>query len=156
MDSDKIIVSGGWCTPVQPIYDLPLQPIYDLPTFRANRGPIDYKTPSWDTKSTRFLSMAMGVATTSKCNKKHGAVVVKHGHVLGSSPNLWKNDPKNVDHKFSSVHAEIAALRKAGWPTKVTVYVARANGLGEARLSKPCANCQIVLDEQKCKVVYTV
>jgi hypothetical protein len=107
-------------------------------------------------KVTRFLSMAMGVATTSKCKMKHGAVVVKHGHVLGSSPNLWKNDPKNVDHIHSSVHAEIAALRKAGWPTKVDVYVARVNNLGESRLSKPCANCQVVLDEMKCKVVYTV
>lgn len=144
---EPLTSSGGWCAPVTPLYDLPV--------FKANRGPViyDLKKPE---KATRFLSMALGVATTSKCNMKHGAIVVKHGHVLGSSTNIWKNDPKNVDYSHSSVHAEIAALRKAGWPRKATVYVARVNNLGESRLSKPCANCQAVLDEMKCKVVWSV
>ncbi len=103
----------------------------------------------------RFLQMAMGVALESKCKFRHGAIVVKHGTILGSSPNLYKNDPKNVDFHYSQVHAEIAALKRAGWPTKVTVYVARVNGFGTARLSKPCANCQEVLDAHKVKVIWT-
>jgi deoxycytidylate deaminase len=103
----------------------------------------------------RFLQMAMGVALESKCRFRHGAVVVKHGTVLGSSPNIYKNDPKNVDYQHSQIHAEIAALKKAGWPSRVTVYVARVNGFGTARLSKPCANCQEVLDAHKVKVVWT-
>lgn len=99
--------------------------------------------------------MAMGVALESGCKFRHGALVVRHGTILGSSPNRWKNDPKYVDYKHSQIHAEIAALKKAGWPSKVTVYVARINGKGEPRLSKPCANCQEVLDANKAKVVWT-
>lgn len=106
-------------------------------------------------KDERFLSMACGVATQSSVKFKHGAVVVRHGHVLGASPNVQKNDPRYVDHEASQVHAEIRALQKAGWPKKVTVYVARINGQGEPRLSKPCANCQVVLDRFNCRVVYT-
>lgn len=87
---------------------------------------------------------------------RHGAVVVKHGHVLGSSPNVNKNDPRYVDHRHASIHAEVAALRKAGFPKRATVYVARVNRFGDPRLSQPCANCQEVLDELRCKVVWTV
>lgn len=106
-------------------------------------------------KDKRFLDMAAGVALESECKFRHGAVVVKHGHILGSGPNIQKNDPKFVDHKYSQLHAEIVAMKRAGWPTKGTIYVARVNGLGENRLSKPCANCQEVLDSYKMKVVHT-
>lgn len=106
-------------------------------------------------KDQRFLDMACGVALESECKFRHGAVVVKHGHVLGSAPNVQKNDPLYVDHKHSQIHAEIGALKKAGWPDKATIYVARVNGHGEARLSKPCANCQEVLDQHRIRVVYT-
>lgn len=104
----------------------------------------------------RHLQMAMGVALTSHCRYKHGAIVVKHGHVLGSATNRTRNDPKYVDWRNSSIHAEVAALRKAGFPRRSTVYVARVNRLGESRLSKPCANCQEILDGLRCKVVWTV
>lgn len=103
----------------------------------------------------RFLAMACGVATQSECKFKHGAVVVRHGKVLGSSPNVQKNDPLYVDWTHSQVHAEIRALQRAGFPKKVTVFVARINGHGEPRNSKPCANCQTVLDSLQCKVFYT-
>lgn len=103
----------------------------------------------------RFLERAIGVALTSSCRHKHGAIVVKHGHILGIATNKTRNDPKYVDWRNSSIHAEVAALRKAGFPRRSTVYVARVNRLGESRLSKPCANCQEVLDGLNCKVVYT-
>lgn len=103
----------------------------------------------------RFLNMALGVASTSTCRQRHGAIVVRHGRVLGSSTNITKNSPKYVDWTHSSIHAEIAALRKARWPRKATIYVARINGQGESRFSKPCANCQIILDEYRIKVVHT-
>lgn len=107
-------------------------------------------------KEERFLAMAMGVSLTSKCRFKHGAVVVKHGRVRGFGTNIQKNDPKNVDYKHSSVHAEIVAGRKAGWPYKSTIYIARTNNLGQPRMSKPCEKCQAVLDEFKMRVVWTV
>jgi deoxycytidylate deaminase len=130
--------------------------IYDLfPAVDVNHNPIifGHNTPS--PKQDRFLQMAMGVALESECKFRHGAIVVKHGHILGSSPNVQKNDTMYFDHKHSQIHAEIAAMKKAGWPTKATIYVARVNGHGEARLSKPCANCQEVLDNHRIKVVYT-
>lgn len=107
-------------------------------------------------KDTRFLDMARGVATLSTCRYRHGALVVKHSKVLGASPNILRNNPRYVDYRFSSVHAEVAALRKAGWPHKATVYVARINALGASRLSRPCPNCQAVLNEYRCRVVWTV
>lgn len=103
----------------------------------------------------RYLVMALGVASTSTCRYKHGAVIVKHGKVLATATNKTRNNPKYIDWRQSSVHAEIAALRKAGWPKRATVYVARTNNQGEARLSKPCATCQEVLDSFRCKVVFT-
>lgn len=102
----------------------------------------------------RFLAMALGVALTSKCRHKMGAIVVVHGKIRGASPNIRKNSPVYVDWKYSSVHAEIAALRKAGFPKRATVYVARI-GNGEPRLAKPCPNCQLVLDSLRCKVIFT-
>lgn len=132
---------------------------YDLlPAFKAERGGITFEkiaTGKRSAKDERFLAMAMGVALESECKFRHGAVVVKHGHILGSAPNLWKNDPLYVDHKYAQIHAEIAAMKRAGWPKKATIYVARVNGHGEARLSKPCANCAMVLDSYNSKVVWT-
>lgn len=101
------------------------------------------------------MSMAMGVATQSKARFKHGAVVVRHSKVLGASPNINKNNPRYVSYEHASVHAEIAALRKARWPRKADIYVARINTSGQRRYSRPCANCQVVLDELQCKVIFT-
>lgn len=99
--------------------------------------------------------MAAGVALESKCRFKHGAVVVRHGKVLGFSPNVEKNDPRYIDHEHASVHAEIRAMQRAGWPRKVSIFVARINNFGETRLSKPCANCEAVLKEYNVKVFWT-
>lgn len=135
--------------------------IADLfPVVKVERGEIPFNNiqTTWNpklSKDERFLTMAMGVALESKCRHRHGALVVKHGRILGAAPNVQKNSPLTVDHRFSSIHAEIGALRRAGWPKKSTLYVARINGQGVARMSKPCANCQAVLDEMRCKVIYT-
>lgn len=106
-------------------------------------------------KNEKFLAMAIGVALTSQCRFKHGAIVVKHGRVRGFGTNVQKNDPKNVDFEHCSVHAEMVAGRKAKWPYKATIYVARINNLGQPRMSKPCTKCQIVLDEVRFRVVWT-
>ena len=103
----------------------------------------------------RYLEMALGVAMTSKCRQKHGAVVVKHGKVLGVGANVMKNDPRTVDWTRCHIHAEITALKKAGFPRKATVYVARINGKGEARFSRPCPSCAEVLSGLRCKVLWT-
>lgn len=101
------------------------------------------------------MSMACGVAMTSQSRMKHGALIVKHSKILGVSPNIDKNSPKYVGWQYASVHAEIRAMQRANWPSKATCYVARVNNHGESRLSKPCANCQTVLDQFRIKVLYT-
>lgn len=157
----EALQSAGWSAPVDPVYDMYWYNDDDnlnleLPVVKVNRGGISFKpTTALGSKDQRFLDMACGVALESACKFRHGAVVVKHGHILGSSTNVQKNDPLYVDWKHSQIHAEIAAMKKAGWPTKATIYVARVNGKGEARLSKPCANCAEVLDQFKMKVIYT-
>lgn len=104
----------------------------------------------------RFLAMSAGVALTSKCRMRHGALVVRHGKILSASPNTSRNDPKVVDsYKDCSYHAEARALRKAGYPRRVKVFVSRVNSYGELRLSKPCARCQELIDSLGCKVVHT-
>ncbi len=109
------------------------------------------------TKSdTKHLSMATQVASLSECRMKHGAVVVKNGNVLGISTNVVRNSPKNVDWKHSSIHAEVRALRKAGFPRRATVYVARVNKNGERRMSMPCAGCMSLIEELQCRVVWSV
>lgn len=106
-------------------------------------------------RNVRFLAMAAGVALESKCRFRHGAVVVKNGRVLGSAPNLLKNDPRYVDFHHSSIHAEVAALRRARFPRRATVFIARINKVGALRYSKPCPSCQELIDGLQCRVVYT-
>ena len=106
-------------------------------------------------KDKRYLNMAAGVATQSLCRMKHGAVVVKHSKILGASPNIEKNSPKFVGWQHASIHAEVRALRRAGFPKKATVYVARVNNFGQERLSRPCDTCQELIDSLNCKVVWT-
>lgn len=159
---EALTSSGGWSAhPL--LYDI-FPPIdikpFELPMFTTQRGGITYNTGStWSspklTKEERFLTMALGVALTSKCRFMHGAIVVKHSKILGSSPNIYKNNPKHSPIESCSVHAEMAAMRKAGWPRKASLYVARINGKGEKRLSKPCATCAAVLEDFKVKVFWT-
>lgn len=146
---EPLVASGGYCAPVAPLYDL-------FPEVAVSRGKVEYEPVKPLNKDQRFLDMACGVAMTSECRMKHGAIVVRHSKILGASPNVERNDPKIVGWANASVHAEIRALKRAGWPTKATIYVARVNNKGERRLSKPCANCQEVLDQFKIKVIYTV
>lgn len=116
---------------------------------------LEASMPEIKDKTDRYLLLACGVALTSDARMKHGAVVFKHGKVIGVSPNRVKNDPRYVDWKHSSVHAELAAMRRAGWPKKATVYVARVNRHGVQRNSKPCIKCQDMLDAFNCRVYWT-
>ena len=97
----------------------------------------------------------------SPCTQKHGAVIVKGGSVIGVGYNKDRNHPDRVspEHIKShcSVHAEIDAIRDAGWNVKGAVlYVARINKQGKDRHSKPCSRCEVVIQETQIKkVIYT-
>ena len=108
-----------------------------------------------------YLSVARYFAAKSKSRRMHGAVIVKGGRVIGTGFNKDRNSPYIVspEHikKHCSVHAEVEAVRDAGWNVKGAVlYVARVNRSGEDRNSKPCERCQIVIEETHIKkVIYT-
>jgi deoxycytidylate deaminase len=108
-----------------------------------------------------FLSVARYLATKSVSKQKHGAIVVKGGRVLGTGYNKDRNHPDYVSPEHikthCSVHAEVEAIRDAGWNVKGAVlYVARVNNHGKDRYSKPCDRCAVVIEETEIKkVIYT-
>lgn len=108
-----------------------------------------------------FLSVARYFAAKSTANKKHGAVVVKSGRVLGRGYNKDTNNPMSVSPEHikthCSRHAEIEAIRDASWNVDGAIlYVARVNRQGQDRNSKPCKYCELVISETNIKkVIYT-
>jgi deoxycytidylate deaminase len=108
-----------------------------------------------------FLSVARYLASKSLARQRHGAIVVKGGSVIGTGFNKDRNHPDNVSPEHikahCSVHAEIEAIRDAGWNVRGAVlYVARINNHGEDRYSKPCDRCTVVIEETQIKkVIYT-
>ena len=108
-----------------------------------------------------YLSAARYFASKSKSNKKHGAVVVKSGRVVGTGYNKDRNHPLFVSPEHikphCSRHAEVEALREAkNNADGAVLYVARVNRQGQDRNSKPCKLCQAVIQKSKIKkVIYT-
>jgi deoxycytidylate deaminase len=113
-------------------------------------------------KNVSFLNMARYLAEKSEENKKHGAIIVKSGRVVGTGFNRFKNNPHNIPEDLIKVHcsrhAEEVAIREAGSNAKGAIlYVARVNRQGMDRNSKPCHICsQIIKDSGIKKVIYTV
>lgn len=117
-----------------------------------------------DTLSRReksFLAVARYMASKSESRRKHGAIVVKSGRVLGTGYNKDTNNPYTVSPEHikthCSRHAEIEAIRDANWNVRgATIYVARINNNGEDRYSKPCGYCErVIIDTEIKKVIYT-
>ena len=112
-------------------------------------------------KDLSFLSVARAFASESSLNKKHGAVVVRGGSVVGTGYNKHRNDPaylpEEIVREHTSYHAEEIAIRRAGYNTKgATIYVARVNRHGEDRDSLPCLPCSLLIREAQIKkIVYT-
>ena len=108
----------------------------------------------------KFISRALGVAESSTQRQKHGCIVAKNGRTLGVGVNSFRNVPTNVSspRTDSSYHAEVMALRACvAYSLRATVYVARVDSEGRARMSKPCDICMDAL--RLCgvkRVVYTI
>lgn len=102
----------------------------------------------------KFINRAVGVALTSECRWRHGAVVAKGSRLVAYAPNVHRNNP-DLDYPNSSWHAEEAALRALHRSTGqaygmgnfkgYTLYVARVNVKNEPGLSRPCAACWDIL-----------
>ena len=108
-----------------------------------------------------YLSAARYFASKSKSNKKHGAVIVKSGRVVGTGYNKDRNHPLFVSPEHikphCSQHAEVSALREAkGNADGAILYVARVNNQGQDRNSRPCRLCQeAIIKSNIKKVIYT-
>lgn len=108
-----------------------------------------------------FLSVARYFAARSKSKKKHGAVIVKSGRVVGTGFNKDRNNPLFVSPEHikphSSRHAEFEAIKEAGRNASGAIlYVARVNNQGKDRISKPCRLCEAQIKKYKIKkVIYT-
>jgi deoxycytidylate deaminase len=112
-------------------------------------------------REAAFLSMARYFARRSQAKKKHGAVLVKSGRVVGTGYNKNRNNPLfcSPEHikPHASRHAEIHAMKDAGENVAGAVlYVARVNNFGQDRNSKPCRLCEAAIKKANIKkVVYT-
>ena len=113
-------------------------------------------------KDVSFLNVARYFAEKSEENKKHGAIIVKSGRVVGTGFNRFKNHPHNIPEELIKVHcsrhAEEVAIREAGSNAKGAIlYVARVNRQGADRNSKPCHICSDIIKSSGVKkVIYTV
>jgi deoxycytidylate deaminase len=113
-------------------------------------------------KDVSFLNIARYLADKSEEKKKHGAVVVKSGRVVGSGYNKFKNHPDVIPETLIKVHcsrhAEEVAIREAGINAKGAIlYVARVNNQGVDRNSKPCHVCSKLIKKSGIKkVIYTM
>lgn len=115
-------------------------------------------------KIKSYLNLARRVSLQSGHDTfKHGAVLVKGGSVINTSPNKgnhtkFGNRFRNKHHGPATWHAELACILgiDKSITQGATLYVCRTNREGNFRMSKPCAMCEEVL--RYCglkKVVYT-
>lgn len=88
----------------------------------------------------------MQVAKTSRHEKwQLGAVLTRGSTFLSSAPNKFRNPPW-VNHLHATRHAEMEAVRKSLNGTRgSTIYVARMDRNGQARMARPCNRCMTEL-----------
>lgn len=69
------------------------------------------------------------------------AVIMSGGRILASGMNVRFKHSANCCPHYS-LHAEVAALKRACNPANATLYVCRVLQNGELGTSKPCPACQ--------------
>jgi deoxycytidylate deaminase len=115
-----------------------------------------------------MIHIALKESAKSDCRAKHGAAICRHKNVLSKGHNSYKCHPKwsytkvhSKDHTILyTIHAEADAIRQAirrGIDIRgTTIFVARNDNNGGARMSKPCVNCQKLIERYGiAKIVYT-
>lgn len=116
-------------------------------------------------KTARFMALAKNVAAQSTYGDyRHGAVLVRGGSVINTSPNkdshcAFAKRFRRRDFGHATVHAEVGAILGLDRSTTegTTLYVARIGKAGDFRMSKPCDMCEAIL--KHCgvkKVIFTI
>lgn len=96
-------------------------------------------------RHTKYLRLAEGHASTSNYHRwPMGAVLVRGGRVLAGASNDLRNPASmdGVSFDKCSIHAEVAALKRAKHVRGATIYVARVLRTGQRGLAKPCSRCE--------------
>lgn len=105
-----------------------------------------------------LIKKAICVAESSEHAKwQLGAVLTRNSRTLSSAPNKFRNHPW-ISHLHATYHAEAAALRKGllNSARGTTMYVARVDQQGQARMARPCHRCMKTMYEAGVReVVYT-
>ena len=113
-------------------------------------------------KNNRYIEFAKRVAEQSDYGKfRHGAVLVKGSSVRSISCNKHRHCSfgarfRKEGHGEATLHAELGAILGIERSTTQgsTVYVARINREGEARISKPCPMCEAAMRHVGVRRVY--
>jgi len=113
-------------------------------------------------KNKRYIEFAKRVAEQSDYGKfRHGAVLVKGSSVRKISCNKHRHCSfgarfRREGHGEATLHAELGAILGIERSTTQgsTVYVARINREGQARISKPCPMCEAAMRHVGVRRVY--
>ncbi len=104
------------------------------------------------------LLAAIQLAEHSTYKHRHGAILIKHGRVIGKGINSIRHHKYAKFYQYKcSCHAETAAILncRGDWNRSI-LFVARINSSGVGRNSMPCSSCRaLLIDLGIKKVVYT-
>lgn len=93
--------------------------------------------------------------------QRHAAALVDKNRVLAYGFNSLKTRASVLKHNGNfhdrtCIHAEVDALRKVHDASGLTLYVASLGRGGEVKNSKPCEDCQRLIDRSGLKrIIYT-
>ena len=96
--------------------------------------------------------------TSTHTKQKMGAVITKHGRVIGIGCNVQKTHPIFADGKKSySIHCEVNAIISSRTDLRgTTIYVYREIN-GVPALAKPCKNClKIIVESGIKRIIYSI
>lgn len=112
----------------------------------------------------KYIENARNLSRKSKCTDwRIGAIIVKHGKVIGKGYNRYSGDVERISVRFNidnmwSLHAEMAAVLNAlenGHSTEGAImYVAGKKYNGRPLYCKPCNNCMKVIKGSGMEAVY--
>ncbi len=110
--------------------------------------------------TNHYKHLAITNANNSVCRYRLSAVIVKEGDIISTAC----NQPFNYDkftHLYPSfcntLHAEAACLLRTRYKAALggsSLFVARLDGLGQPKLSRPCRACWSLLEAFRVKEVY--
>lgn len=107
-----------------------------------------------------YIDVAIEQAKKSPCSYKHGSVIVNNKEIISKGYNNYIYSCYSFSKGKITIHAECdsinKSIRKNGKRSLKgsIIYVVRINYNDELKMSKPCKNCQAVIEKFGIKTVY--